>query len=115
MLHKNVLMEARVRELEEQLTEITKHKARKRKRIQHSGIIKYSIAASYVATEVSIVPQPSKKAYGSGGQEKAQPTQRHCRNYGETGYNTYICKIDKEEASESNASVLDVYSLASNE
>ena len=67
MLYKNVLMEARVRELKEQLIEITKRKARKRKRIQHSGIIEYSTAASYVATEVSIVPQPSKKARGSGG------------------------------------------------
>jgi len=36
--------------------------------------MEYGIAASYVATEVSIVPQLSKKARGSGGQEKAQPT-----------------------------------------
>jgi hypothetical protein len=56
MLHKNVLMEARVRELEEQLTEMTKCKARKRKRIQHGGTMEYGIAALYVATEVSIVP-----------------------------------------------------------
>ena len=49
-------MEARVQELKEQLTEMTKRKARKRKRIQHGGTIEYSIAASYVATEVSIVP-----------------------------------------------------------
>ncbi len=115
MLHKNVLMEARVRELEEQLTEMTKRKARKRKRIQHGGTMEYGIAASYVATEVSIVPQPSKKARGSGGQEKAQPTQRHCRNCGETGHNARTCKIDEEEASKSDASVSDVYSLASNE
>jgi len=74
MLYKNILIEARVRELKKQLIEITKHKARKQKRIQHSGIIEYSIAASYVATKVSIVPQPSKKARGSSGQEKAQPT-----------------------------------------
>jgi hypothetical protein len=33
MLYKNVLMEARIRELKEQLIEITKRKARKRKRI----------------------------------------------------------------------------------
>ena len=71
MLYKNVLIEARVRELKEQLTEMTKRKARKRKRIQYGGTMEYSTAASYVATEVSIVPQPSKKARGSGGQEKA--------------------------------------------
>ena len=32
MLHKNVLMEARVRELEEQLAEVIKRRGRKRKR-----------------------------------------------------------------------------------
>ena len=76
--------------------------------------MEYGTAASYVATEVSIVPQPSKKARSSGGQEKAQPTQRHCRNCRETGYNACMCKIDKEEASKSDASVSDIYSLASN-
>ncbi len=45
MLHKNVLMEARVRELEEQLTEMTKRKARKRKRIQHGGTSIYCTSA----------------------------------------------------------------------
>ena len=108
-------MEARIQELKEQLTEITKYKARKRKRIQHGGTMEYSIATLYVATKVSIVPQPSKKARGSDSQEKAQPTQRYYRNCGETGHNARMCKIDEEEASESNASVLDVYSLASNE
>jgi len=76
--------------------------------------MEYSTVASYVATEVSIVPQLSKKAYSSSGQKKAQPTQRHCRNCGETGYNAYTCKKDKEETSKSNASISDVYSLASN-
>ena len=76
--------------------------------------MEYSTAASYVATKVSIVPQPSKKARGSGSQEKAQPTQRHCRNCGETSYNARTCKIDKEEAFKSNASVSNIYSLASN-
>jgi len=53
---------------------MTKHKARKRKRIQHGGTMEYGIAALYVAIKVSIVPQPFKKACGSGGQEKAQLT-----------------------------------------
>ena len=76
--------------------------------------MEYGTAASYVATKVSIIPQPFKKARGSGGQEKAQPTQRHCKNYGETGHNARTCKIDEEEASKSNASVSDICSLASN-
>ena len=41
---------------------MTKRKARKRKRIQHGSTIEYGTVVSYVATKVSIVPQPSKKA-----------------------------------------------------
>ena len=74
MLYKNILMEAHVQKLKEQLIEITKRKARKQKRIQHNSIMEYGTAVLYIATEVSIVPQPSKKARGSSGQEKAQPT-----------------------------------------
>jgi hypothetical protein len=43
MLHKNILIEARVRELKEQLVELIKRKGRKRKRIQIGGIIEFSI------------------------------------------------------------------------
>ena len=49
MLYKNVLIKARVRELEEQLAKITKRKKRKRKRIQTGGNINYSISVLYVA------------------------------------------------------------------
>ena len=59
---------------------MTKRKARKRKRIQYGGTMEYGIVALYIATKVSIIPQPSKKACGSGSQEKAQPTQRYYRN-----------------------------------
>ena len=46
---------------------MTKRKACKWKRSQHSGIIEYGTAALYIATKVFIVPQSSKKAYNSGG------------------------------------------------
>ena len=77
-------------------------------------MMEYSTAALYIAIKVSIVSQPFKKARGSSGQEKAQPTQQHCRNCGETGYNAHMYKIDEEKVSKSDASVSDVYSLASN-
>ena len=48
-----------------------KRKARKRKRIQHGGMMEYGTVASYIATKVSITPQLSKKAYSSSSQEKA--------------------------------------------
>ena len=71
MLYKNILIEARVRELEEQLVEITKRKVRKRKRIQTSGTIEYGIGVLYVASKVQAASQSSKKAYSSSNQERA--------------------------------------------
>ncbi|KAF1922327.1 uncharacterized protein M421DRAFT_78783 [Didymella exigua CBS 183.55] len=54
MLHKNVLIKACVRELEEQLVVITKRKSRKRKQIQHSGTLEYGLAALWVAAEAQL-------------------------------------------------------------
>ncbi|KAF1828341.1 hypothetical protein BDW02DRAFT_574951 [Decorospora gaudefroyi] len=71
MLHENVLIKARVREVTENL---------------------------------SVARTVSKKARGSGSQERVQPTQRRCGNCGKTGHNARTCQKDEEEASESNAS-----------
>jgi hypothetical protein len=61
MLHQNALLAARVSELEQQLDRFTKRKARKRRRLQHSGIMKYGEGSALVAAEASTVPGPSKK------------------------------------------------------
>jgi hypothetical protein len=113
MLHKNVLMEARVRELEEQLAEVTKRKGRKRKQIQHGRTIDYGIGASYVAAEAQAASQSSKKARGGDSARPAQPGQRRCRNCGGTGHNARTCQKDEEEASESDASISYACSLLS--
>ena len=57
--------------------------------------------------------QPSKKAYSGGGDKQALPAQQCCRNCGEAGYNTYICKKDEEVAFESDTSVSYTSSLVS--
>ena len=54
MLHENVLIKARVRELVEQLAVITKRKSRKRKQIQYSSTLEYSPAALQVAAKASV-------------------------------------------------------------
>ena len=112
MLHKNALMSSRITELEEQIEELTKRKSRKRKRIQHGGTMEYGEASAQVAAEVSEVPQRSKKARGGGGQERAQPALRRCRNCGETGHNARTCKKDIEVTSESEASMTYAGSLS---
>ena len=106
-------MSSQIIELKKQLVEVTKHKGRKRKRIQYGGILEYSTAVLYIATTASTASQPSKKACSGGGDKQALPAQRRCRNCGETGYNTRTCKKDEEVAFKSNASVSYASSLVS--
>ena len=106
-------MSSWITELEEQLAEVTKHKGRKRKRIQYGGTLKYGTAVLYIATKPSTASQPSKKACGGGGDKQALPAQQCCRNCGETGHNTCTCKKNEEVVSESDASVLYTSSLVS--
>jgi hypothetical protein len=73
MLHQNALQAAWIHKLEEQLAEITKRKMRKRKHIQHGGIMEYGTAAAQVAAKASAGSQRSKKACGGSDQEPAQP------------------------------------------
>ena len=104
MLHKNVLMEARVRELEEQLAEVTKRQGRKRKRIQTGGTLDFGAGALQVAKNATAGCTALKKARGEGSQEKAQPGQRRCGTCGETGHNACTCQRDVEEDSLSDTS-----------
>ena len=113
MLHKNVLMEARVRELEEQLAEVTKRQGRKRKRIQTGGTLDFGAGALQVAKNATAGCTALKKARGEGSQEKAQPGQRRCGTCGETGHNARTCQKDIEEDSLLDASELYDASIAS--
>jgi hypothetical protein len=115
MLHQNALMSHRITELEEQLETITKRKTRKRKHIQHGGVMEYGEAALYVAAEASAARQPSKKARGGSSTEPAQPGQRHCGNCGRTGHNARTCQKDTEASSESDTSVSYAGSLVGSE
>ena len=64
MLHSNVLKDARIHELEEQLNEMTKRKSRKRKRIQKGGTLEYSEGAALVPDGSPSKPQSKKKLVG---------------------------------------------------
>ena len=113
MLHKNVLIEARVRELEEQLAEVTKRRGRKRKRIQTGGTLDFGAGASQAAKNTAASRTVSKKASGEGRQEKAQPGQRRCGTCGETGHNARTCQKEVEEDSLSDTSESYEASIAS--
>ena len=113
MLHTNTLMEARVRELEEQLAAITKRKLRKRKRIQTGGTIEYGVGASHEANSTQGEAKSSRKARGRGGDGSRLSGVRRCGNCGKTGHNARTCQKDKEEDSESDASISYVGSVVS--
>ena len=103
MLHENVLIKARVRELEEQVAELTKRRGRKRKRIQTGGTLEFGAGALQVAKSASAACTRSKKGGGRGSQERTQPAQRRCGNCGGTGHNARTCQKDADKDSESNA------------
>ena len=71
MLHQNAIQAARIYELEEQLAAIIMRKTRKRELAQHGGTMGYGEAALSVAERVAIDRTASKRARGSGGQERA--------------------------------------------
>jgi hypothetical protein len=103
MLHENVLIKARVRELEEQVAELTRRRGRKRKRIQTGGTIEFGAGALQVAESASAARTTSKKGGSRGSQERTQPAQRRCGNCGKTGHNARTCQKDVEKDSESDA------------
>lgn len=111
MLHQNVLLTARITELEKQLEVITKRKSRKRKRIQHGGVMEYGTGSVQIAAEASIAPPKPKKARGIDNGETAQLASRRCRNCREAGHNARTCKLDEEGSSESETSTIYIGSL----
>ncbi|KAF1828688.1 hypothetical protein BDW02DRAFT_210179 [Decorospora gaudefroyi] len=73
--------------------------------------MEYGEAASQVAAEAAVAAERSKKARGSGDQERAQPALRRCGNCGGTGHNARTCKKDTEASSKSDVSTTYVGSL----
>ena len=53
--------------------------------------MEYGEASAQVAAEASAALQPSKKARGGDGQERAQPALRRCGNCGGAGHNARTC------------------------
>ena len=64
--------------------------------------MEYGTGLAQVAAEASAALQPSKKARGRDGQERAQPALRRCGKCRETGRNARSCTKDTEESSESD-------------
>jgi hypothetical protein len=70
MLHKNVLIKARVQELKEQVAKLTRRRGRKRKQIQTGGTIEFGAGVLQVAESASAACTTSKKGGSRGSQER---------------------------------------------
>ena len=101
MLHENVLIKARVRELKAQIAELTKRRGRKRKRLQTGSILEFGAGALQVTESASAARTRSKKGGGGGSQQRTQPVQRRCGNCGKNGHKARAYQKGAEEDSES--------------
>jgi hypothetical protein len=70
MLHKNILIKARVQELKEQVAKLTRRRGRKRKRIQTGSIIEFGTGALQVAESASAARTTSKKSSSRGSYKR---------------------------------------------
>jgi hypothetical protein len=66
MLHKNILIKARVRELKEQVAKLIRRRGCKRKRIQTGSTIEFGVGALQVAESASAACTMSKKGSSRG-------------------------------------------------
>lgn len=103
VMHKMVLMEARVRELENANMALSKRRRAKKSRIQAGGPLTVQDASDILATK-DIENQLEKEMHTAGGfAGRSTAGVRHCRNCNKTGHNSRTCQEDVEIDSETSS------------
>jgi hypothetical protein len=103
VMHKMVLMEARVRELETANAALSKRRRTKRSRIQTGGPLTMD-AATDILTNRDVQEQLAEETRaGSGRTRRAVAGPRHCGTCGKTGHNARTCQEDVEMDSKSDS------------
>lgn len=110
LAHQDVLMMGQLTELREQIEVLSKRKARKRKRLQHGGVLDFGRGADLVAESPSVATRASKRARVGGDAEGQLSTQRRCGRCGETGHNARTCQKDEQSPSESDITLSGLFS-----
>ena len=96
VMHKMVLMQDRIRTLEEANRTISKRRKAKKTRIQQGGVLSVQNADALLsAREVDAQLEEEMRTNGRG-RGGGRTTVRRCGNYGEPGHNARICKKDEE-------------------
>lgn len=103
VMHKVVLMEARVRELEEANTALSKRRRAKKSRIRVGGPLSMHDATDILADR-DTQAQLEEEMRSRGGRTKRRTAgPRHCSTCGKTGHNSRTCQEDIKRDSESDS------------
>ena len=103
VMHKVVLMEARVRELEEANAALSKRRRAKKSRIRAGGPLSMHDATDILADRDVQAQLEEEMRSGSGRTRRRAAGPRHCSNCGKTGHNSRTCQEDVEIDSESDS------------
>jgi hypothetical protein len=101
LAHENTLLSAGVRTLRAANEALSKRRRAKKARIRQGGVLIVEDVQDIIAQKDvdEQVRRDVRAAAGSRGE--GQPSGRHCRIYGKTGYNARTCQED-----------IDIYSLS---
>jgi hypothetical protein len=103
VMHRVVLMEARVRELEESHEVLSKRQRAKRKRIQTGGPLSMGSATDILVENDVQAQLEEEMQLGSSHTKRRTVGLRHCSTCGKTGHNSRTCLEDAEMDGESDS------------
>ena len=102
-MHQVVLMDARVRELEEANAALSKRRRAKKSRIRAGGPLSMHEATDILADKDVQAQLEEEMRSGSGRTRRRAAGPRHCSNCGKTGHNSRTCQEDAEMDDESDS------------
>jgi hypothetical protein len=103
VMHKMVLMEARVRELEAANAALSKRRRTKKSRIRAGGPLNVQDAGDILAERDARALVAEEKRSRGGRTRSDARCSRHCSNCGKTGHNSRTCQQDTEMDEESDS------------
>lgn len=98
-----VLMEARVRELEEANAALSKRQRAEKARIQTGGPLRMSDATDILADRNVQAQLEEEMRSGSGHTKRHTAGLRHCSSCGKTGHNSRTCQKDVTMSDQSDS------------
>jgi hypothetical protein len=102
-MHRIVLIEARVQELEEANTALSKRRRAKKRRIQAGGPLSIYDATEILADRDMDIQLAEEMRSENNNRKRRADGPRHCGNCGKTGHNSRTCQEGIEMDDESDS------------